>query len=103
MLLARRMVESGLVAEVTGLLAGPAPLSKQAAAAIGYAEIIAHLEGQAPLAEAVERIKINTRRLAKHQRTWFRTFPAVTWFDLADTDEVEDLVPTLLDQWAECA
>jgi tRNA dimethylallyltransferase len=78
----RRMIEAGLVEEVKSLLAEPLPLSRQARQALGYAEIIEHLEGCLSLAEAVELIKINTRRFAKAQRTWFRRFPNVEWIDL---------------------
>jgi len=76
------MLEAGLVDEVESLLAEDEPLSKQAASAIGYAEIIEHLEGRTDRETAVERIKINTRRLAKGQRTWFKTFRGVHWIDI---------------------
>ncbi len=69
-----RMIEEGLVEEVEALLADPRGLTSQAAAALGYAEIIAQLRGRWSLAEAVEQIKINTRHFAKNQRTWFRHF-----------------------------
>jgi len=80
---AKRMIELGLRDEVAGLLAEPGGLSDQAAQAVGYAEMIDHLEGRCTLAEALERIKINTRRLAKKQRTWQRRFGDVTWLDVA--------------------
>ncbi|MHC5139350.1 MAG: tRNA (adenosine(37)-N6)-dimethylallyltransferase MiaA, partial [Planctomycetota bacterium] len=70
----KRMMEAGLVEEVTALLDEEKPLSKQAAAAFGYAEMFAHLNGEMDLDETIERIKINTRRFAKSQRTWFKTF-----------------------------
>ena len=87
----KRLVESGLVAEVESLLGEPLGLSPQAAQAVGYAEIIAHLRGECGLDEAVEQIKINTRRLAKTQRTWFRSFAQVHWFDVAADEIVERL------------
>jgi len=86
---ARGMIESGLVEEVRGLLAEDKPLSQQARAAIGYAEIIEHLAGRLTLDEALEQIKVNTRRLAKGQRTWFRTFPNVHWLDVAGDESPE--------------
>ena len=79
----RKMVEKGLVDEVASLLAEHKPLSRQARCAIGYAEIIEHLAGRVELDEAIERIKINTRRLAKGQRTWFKTFRGVHWIDIS--------------------
>ena len=78
----KKMVNASLLDEVTALLAEPDGISDQAAAAVGYAEMIEHLEGRCTLDEAIERIKINTRRLAKKQRTWQRRFPDVHWFDL---------------------
>ena len=86
----RRMLEGGLVDEVRALLAEPKPLSATARQALGYAEIIRHLEGDLSLAEAVEMIKINTRRLAKAQRTWFKRFPETDWIDVGpDTISAE--------------
>ena len=82
----RRMAAEGLRDEVAALLAEPAGLSPQAAAAVGYAEMIAHLRGELTEAEALERIKVNTRRLARKQRTWHRRWRDVTWFDIADDE-----------------
>lgn len=83
---ARRMVDAGLKDEVAALLVERPGLSPQAAAGVGYAEMIAHLRGEMTEAEALERIKINTRRLARKQRTWHRRWRDVTWFDLADDE-----------------
>ena len=77
----KEMIRAGLVDEVRALLSGPGGLSMQASQALGYQEIIAHLSGQMPLEDAVEAIKINTRRFAKRQQTWFRRFPDVHWLD----------------------
>jgi tRNA dimethylallyltransferase len=85
----KKMIEQGLVDEVKALLAEPSPLSPQARCAIGYAEIIDHLEGKASLDEAAELIKKNSRKLAKAQRTWFKTFRMVKWIDAAADDTVE--------------
>jgi tRNA dimethylallyltransferase len=88
----KRMIEQGLLEEVKTLLAEPTPLSRQARMAIGYAEMIDHLEGKLSLDEAIEKIKINTRKLAKAQRTWFKTFRNVNWIDIKpDTTEEEIL------------
>jgi tRNA dimethylallyltransferase len=87
----KRMVEAGLRDEVAALLAEPAGLSCQAAQAVGYAEMIDHLAGRCSLENAVERIKINTRQLAKKQRTWHRRFRDVQWFDVAQDATPEDV------------
>lgn len=92
----RRMIEAGLVEEVRSLTSEPLPLSTTARKAVGYAEIIQHLEGSVSLAEAMEMIKINTRRLAKSQRTWFKRFADVTWVDVGADDTVPSVADDLM-------
>jgi len=92
----KRMIELGLVEEVRALLAEPAGLSEQAAQAVGYAEIIAHLRGECSLEQAIERIKINTRRLAKKQRTWHRRWRDVIWFDIEADEPAEATAEKIL-------
>ncbi len=77
-----RMIEAGLREEVRALLDEPGGVAPQAAQAVGYAEMIAHLRGELTIEEATERIKINTRKLAKKQRTWHRRWPSVHWVDV---------------------
>ena len=65
----KRMMEQGLLAEVESLRDRLGP---QAREALGYKQLLAHLAGETPLDDAVEKIKIETRRFAKNQRTWLR-------------------------------
>lgn len=95
----KRMVDAGLVEEVSTLLAEPAGLSPQAAQAVGYAEIIAHLRGEYSLEEAIEQIKINTRRLGKHQRTWMRRMPNVTMVEVGGEDDVAAVSDRVEQAW----
>jgi tRNA dimethylallyltransferase len=88
----RKMIELGLVGEVKRLLAEDKPLSQQARCAIGYAEIIGHLQGRMRLDDAIELTKKNTRRLAKGQRTWFKTFRPVRWIDIAEDEPHESIL-----------
>ncbi|KXU35574.1 tRNA dimethylallyltransferase [Cephaloticoccus primus] len=67
------MLAAGLLDEVEQLLKRGLRENPSAAAAIGYRESIAVLEGRAPLAGLAEAIERSTRALAKKQRTWFRT------------------------------
>ena len=85
----KKMVEAGLVREVQSLLSEEPCLSKQTRSAIGYAEIIDHLAGGMDIERTIEQIKISTRRLAKGQRTWFKTFPFVHWITLDDESTAE--------------
>ncbi len=87
----KKMIDAGLADEVKSLLDEEKPLGKQARCAIGYAEIIEYLSGQTSLEDAIESIKINSRRLAKGQRTWFKTFQNVHWLDIAE-DETPDQI-----------
>ena len=88
----KNMIAAGLVDEVRALLDEEKPLSKQARFAIGYAEIIEYLNGRIELEEAVELIKKNTRRLAKNQRTWFKTFKNVHWLDIEQEETAEEIL-----------
>jgi tRNA dimethylallyltransferase len=92
----KRMIDQGLAQEVRSLLAEDKPLSQQARAAIGYAEMIEHLEGRMTLDDAVEKIKVNTRKLAKAQRTWFKTFRQVQWIDVGEEESVESVLSRAL-------
>ena len=71
----------GLVAEVEQL-AREERLQDSATAvqALGYAQILAHLDGRLGLQEAVEEIKVRTRRFARRQMGWFQADRRVTWF-----------------------
>lgn len=85
----KRMIDDGLVDEVESLM--NEGLSSQASQAVGYAEIIKYLEGHWTLDDAIEKIKINTRRLAKHQRTWFRSFRRAMRIEVAADEAVESV------------
>lgn len=91
----RRMIEVGLVDEVRSLLAEPKPLSHTARKAVGYAELIEHVEQRVSLADAVEMIKINTRQFAKSQRTWMKRFDAIQWMDITPDATASQLADDL--------
>jgi tRNA dimethylallyltransferase len=77
----RAMIHDGLVEEVRGLAEGGG-LGRQASEALGYRQVLDHLAGHLSLEDAVEQIKIRTRRYARQQRTWLRRFrvhPNSTW------------------------
>lgn len=67
------MLDAGLVAEVSRLLAAGLKRNPSAARAIGYRETIAMLEGRLPREELAAAIAANTRALVRKQLTWFRT------------------------------
>ena len=92
----RRMIDAGLVDEVAALLAEIKPIGETARRALGYAEIIEHVQGRCTLADATEMIKINTRHFAKSQRTWFRRFAEVEWMDMAPETATGDLADEVM-------
>ncbi len=68
-----QMMREGLLDEVSALYSeGLLIDGTTAAQAIGYKEIITYLDGKCTLSEAVEQLKLSTRRYAKRQLTWFR-------------------------------
>ncbi len=85
----KKMIKEGLVDEVRWVYERKPPMSPQARDAVGYAEIIAYFEGRWDLETAIEKIKINTRRFAKHQRTWFKRMKHIEWFDMNQATEPE--------------
>lgn len=94
-----QMLADGLVDEVRRL--ARRPLSRTARQALGYREVLAHLDGGCTLDEASESAVRRTIAFARRQRVWFRRDPRVTWFG---TDENPlAVVPALLRDWsAEC-
>lgn len=81
----REMIRRGLVEETRRLL-DAGRLGPQAREGLGYKQIAAHLRGELSLDDAVERLKIETRRFAKNQRTWLRRLrptPGAVWIDAA--------------------
>jgi tRNA dimethylallyltransferase len=88
----KKMIAAGLVDEVKSLLSEEKPLSPQARCAIGYAEVTDHLSGKTTLEDAIELIKKNTRRLAKSQRTWFKTFRSVHWLNIGPEEPGEKIL-----------
>jgi len=73
------MVKDGLIEEVTRLKNAGIPKSCTAMQAIGYKEIYSYLEGEISLLEAIEKIKLESRKYAKRQMTWFRRNKSINW------------------------
>lgn len=56
---------------------------------VGYRELFDYFDGKITLEFAIEQIKMNTRRFAKRQITWFKRTENVSWFDyLTDREEI---------------
>jgi len=87
---------AGFLEETRALAARPDGLSRTAAQALGYREVLAHLSGACTLEDARERILRRTRTFAKRQESWFRRDPRVQWLD-AGRDDLVEAVLHLLD------
>jgi tRNA dimethylallyltransferase len=95
----KRMIDAGLVDEVDRLRRSPQGLSEEAASAVGYRQLLDYFDRKCSLDDAIEQIKIQTRYLAKMQRTWLKKWPApptVTWLDAADGISPDNLVKQAL-------
>lgn len=77
------MMEEGLLDEVRRI--HTAGMSRTAAQALGYKELVEHLEGAVTLDQAVEVVILRTRQFAVRQERWFRRDPRVRWIDIDAT------------------
>ena len=73
----RRQIDGGFLDEVRAL--SGRGLSRTAAQALGYRELLAHLRGELTLEGAVEAAVARTRRFARRQQRWFRRDPRIHW------------------------
>lgn len=74
------MIEAGLEGEVRSLVSrGLLSAESTAGQAIGYKEMLGYIAGDCLLVDAVEKIKLGTRRYAKRQLTWLRRNPNINW------------------------
>jgi len=83
-----RMIDAGLVEEVRSLLARP--WGREGRQAVGYREIVAHLEGRWSLEDAAREIARNSWTLSRRQMQWFRSFEGVRWIESPDTRRMEE-------------
>jgi tRNA dimethylallyltransferase len=89
------MLEAGLVDEVKNLLERGFSQDLPTLSAIGYREIIAHLQGEISLEEAVRLIKRNTRIYVRRQANWFKEHdPEILWFE-AEAGAVREMEETI--------
>ena len=80
------MVEHGLLAEVKQLDAAGLRRGKTASRALGYAQFLKVVDGEADEAQAAEETIAATRKFARRQLTWFRADPRISWLDWQDPE-----------------
>ncbi len=92
------MVRRGLVDEVKGLLQRGYSLSLPSMSGLGYKQIGTFLQGELDLGSAIQNIKYETHRFARHQYAWFRlSDQRIHWFDVKQ--EYEELVEELISRF----
>jgi tRNA dimethylallyltransferase len=89
---------AGFLDEVRALAQRPGGLSRTARQALGYRELLDHLEGKATLADAVDMAVRRTREFARRQRAWFRRDPRIVWVATAANPLAS--LDALLGHWA---
>jgi tRNA dimethylallyltransferase len=83
------MIQNGLVDEARNLFKFK---DLTALNTVGYRELFTYFDGKITLEEAIEKIKVNTRRYAKKQITWFARDKEIQWFHPSAIPEIIDFI-----------
>lgn len=89
------MVQSGLIEEAKSFV--NENMSSTSSMAIGYKELMPYLQGEAELETCIENLKMQTRRYAKRQLTWFNRDKNIHWFNI-DILSKNELVSEAVDK-----
>jgi len=81
------MMEAGLLEEVKSV---ERYRENNALKTVGYRELFLYLDGKYTLSEAVEKIKVNSRRYAKRQLSWFKKDGEISWFEPNNWEQILD-------------
>jgi tRNA dimethylallyltransferase len=87
-----KMIEAGLVDEVRGIMNEPKGISDTARQALGYKEIIEHIERRWTLEEAIDATILRTQQFAVRQERWYRRDPRIQWVEVQN-DPIEEVAP----------
>ena len=96
-----KMFEAGIIEEAKAVLWENSS-NTTALQAIGYKELIPYINGEASLEEVSENLKMQTRRYAKRQKTWFRKNNKINWIYLDDYDNFDEIINftiNLVENW----
>ena len=89
------MLEKGLIQEVEKLYKKYGEKLLTSMQAIGYKEVVEYLKGNCSKEEMIEKVKMETRRYAKRQLTWFKKIENVHWLD--GLNEIQNNVKIILE------
>ena len=96
-----QMWERGLVEEVRSQAAQGLREGRTASRALGYAQVLRHLDGEWTEDRAREETVKATRRFARRQESWFRRDPRVGWVDVTGQEDPDALAGRVLDRLGE--
>lgn len=88
------MMENGLLDEAKEVLSGDLKTSYQA---IGYKELAPYFNGEAYLEDCIDKLKMESRRYAKRQLTWFRRDERINWIYADECSSFEEIVAKALE------
>jgi tRNA dimethylallyltransferase len=91
------MIDNGLIDEVKNLLDMGYTKDMVSMQGLGYKEIIAYLEGEYSLNDAIDILKRDTRHYAKRQLTWFKRERDVLWVNKDDFKDEEAIIDFMLE------
>jgi tRNA dimethylallyltransferase len=91
------MFRRGLVEETEGLLKRGLCENRTALQALGYKQVVEHLDGLRGLAETVDLVKMRTRQFAKRQMTWFKRQLPVQWIHISPDETAKEVAGRLID------
>ncbi|NLK42886.1 MAG: tRNA (adenosine(37)-N6)-dimethylallyltransferase MiaA [Tissierellia bacterium] len=92
-----KMIEAGLIEEVSNLLRMGYHKNLVSMQGIGYKEIIRYLEGETSLDESIELIKRGSRNYAKRQLTWFKRDNRIEWINVDEFSKMDQLIMYIVD------
>lgn len=95
-------MNDGFLDEVKMLAMHPDGISRTAAQALGYKDLLDHVAGEVTLDEALELARQRTRRFARRQQRWFRRDPRIKWFDASENDQPRNINAIAADVLQQC-
>ena len=92
------MIDQGLIDEVKTLL-NKYKRFPTAMQGLGYKEVVDYLNGKLDKQEMIEKIKMETRRYAKRQITWFKKYKNLIWIN--GLDDLQNNIKIILEEYGE--
>jgi tRNA dimethylallyltransferase len=91
------MFEQGLVEETRRLLEHGLRDNPTAMQALGYRQVVEHLDGQRSLEETIQLVKIRTGQFARRQRNWFRRQMRAEWIHVPEEESAQETAERLVE------